>query len=55
MKITYDMIETDERYAILAEILREAGFQVKKNSTGNIGVKLTTPLVFPPPRRGKRS
>lgn len=35
--------------------LREAGFQVKKNSAGHIGVKLNTPLVFPPPRRGRRS
>ena len=38
-----------------AMILREAGFQVKKNSKGEVGVKLVTPLEFPPPRRGKRS
>jgi len=51
MKITYDMIETDERYAILAEILREAGYGMKANSnwtnyaivindTGNVSISL---------------
>ena len=46
-------LRLDDKLA--AAYLREAGFQVKKNSAGHIGVKLSTPVVFPPPRRGKRS
>lgn len=49
----YKDLRVDPKKA--AELLREAGFLVKKNSAGDVGVKLTTPLTFPPPRRGKRS
>lgn len=46
-------LRLDDRQA--AMILREAGFTVKKNSAGEMSANLNTPLVFPPPRRGKRS
>lgn len=46
-------IKMDEKKAML--IYREAGFTVKKSSTGDIGVSLSVPLTFPPPKRGKRT
>ncbi|KAK1748778.1 DNA-directed RNA polymerase I subunit RPA49 [Skeletonema marinoi] len=49
----YKDLRLDDKQA--AMILREAGFLVKKSKKGEIGVTLSTPLVFPPPRRGKRS
>ncbi|KAL7531025.1 hypothetical protein ACHAXR_003810 [Thalassiosira sp. AJA248-18] len=36
-------------------VLRESGFVVKKNGAGNMGVSLSVPLKFPPPKRGKRT
>jgi hypothetical protein len=49
----YKDLRLDDKQATM--ILREAGFVVKKNSAGETSVKLSTPLEFPPPRRGKRS
>jgi hypothetical protein len=46
-------LRLDDKTATM--VLREAGFTVKKNSAGETSVSLKTPLVFPPPRRGKRS
>ena len=46
-------IKMDEKKAML--IYREAGFTVKKSGKGDIGVSLSVPLTFPPPKRGKRT
>ena len=46
-------MKLDEKEAML--ILREAGFTVKKSGVGDIGVCLSVPLSFPPPKRGKRT
>ena len=46
-------IKLDEKEAML--FLREAGFTVKKSGGGDIGVSLSVPLTFPPPKRGKRT
>lgn len=46
-------IKLDEKRGVM--IYREAGFTVKKSGSGDVGVTLTVPLTFPPPRRGKRS
>jgi hypothetical protein len=45
-------IKIDEKRAMM--IYREAGFTVKKGSNGDIGVSLSVPLTFPPPKRGKK-
>jgi hypothetical protein len=45
-------LKIDERRAMM--IYREAGFTVKKGSQGDIGVSLSLPLTFPPPKRGKK-
>jgi len=46
-------IKLDEKRG--AMIYREAGFTVKKSGSGDVGVSLSVPLTFPPPKRGKRS
>ena len=35
-------------------VLREAGFAVKKNGVGDVGVSLKVPLKFPPPKRSRK-
>ncbi|KAL3808270.1 hypothetical protein ACHAXA_001412 [Cyclostephanos tholiformis] len=36
-------------------VLREAGFTVKKNGSGDVGAILSVPLTFPPPKRVTRT
>jgi hypothetical protein len=45
-------VKMDERRAMIC--YREAGFSVKKNAKKEIGVSLSVPLTFPPPKRGKK-
>jgi hypothetical protein len=45
-------VKLDERRAMMC--YREAGFTVKKNGKKEIGVSLSVPLTFPPPKRGKK-
>eukprot|EP00970_Alexandrium_tamarense_P020161 scaffold14911_cov186-Alexandrium_tamarense.AAC.3 len=47
-----DMKLDDKKAALF---LREAGFVVKKNGVGDLGVSLSVPLTFPPPKRGKKT
>mmetsp|Transcript_27643 Transcript_27643/g.47085 ORF Transcript_27643/g.47085 Transcript_27643/m.47085 type:complete len:479 (-) Transcript_27643:411-1847(-) len=46
-------MKLDMREASL--LLREAGFTVKKTGAGDMGVSLSVPLKFPPPKRGKKT
>ena len=46
-------MKLDEKEAMT--VMREAGFTVKKSGGGDVGVSLSVPLTFPPPKRGKRT